>query len=79
MEEDLDFSEGESQADLLIQLDGAHASTTFAAYDSECRCVETCDLDIQGNAEDVLASLHELASFLKKFKAGHSFVATGDT
>lgn len=79
MEDDLDFGEGESHSDRLIQLDGAHASTTFAAYDSDGRCIETCDFDIQGSADDVLASLYELASFLKKFRRGHTFIASGDT
>ena len=63
----------------LIQTDGVPGSITFAAYDSEGRCAETCELEIHGTAADVLASMRDTITFVKKFRTNHSITATGDT
>ena len=77
--DDLNFGEGEDHAERLIELDGAQSITVFAAYDSEGRCAETCELDLHGTPDDVLASMREVALFLKKHKKDHSFTATGES
>lgn len=76
MDDELEFDDVESQT--LIQHEGLQACVTFVASDSDGRCAETCELDLHGTPDDVIASLYELSVFLKKYKSEHTFTASGE-
>jgi hypothetical protein len=81
MEDDeLEFGEidGDDGLSEIVEIDDVPSNITYVASDKKGRHIETCQLEMGGTVEDLLASALDLVSFLKKYKSGHTFKATGD-
>ena len=72
------MDEAEDLSDSLIQANELPASLTWAAFDQEGRCLETCQLDLETSVEDFQAGLKDLQDFLHKFSRTCRFEVGGD-
>jgi hypothetical protein len=78
MNEDVLGEIDDESSNSLIAANDLPASLTFAAFDQEGRCLETCQLDIETNVEDLIVGLKDLQGFLRKFKSTCRFEVGGD-